>query len=113
MKGKVALFHPWTGASLPMYRDGLVWEQLMSYYKFPKLCTRCRASSKKIHWHSWAKKAQLEPWCRLEECTGVHHWPYMCAFNGEPTLTVRGLCKDAVMDTQYKFAEHIPGIHIP
>ena len=27
----------------------------------------------------------------------------------KPTFTVRGLCKDAVMDTQYKFSDHKPG----
>ena len=31
---------------------------------------------------------------------------YVCAFPAEPYFTVRGLCEDAVMDTQYKLASH-------
>ena len=34
---------------------------------------------------------------------------FICTFSSEPTFTVRGLCKNAVMDTRYKFAPHIPG----
>ena len=30
-------------------------------------------------------------------------------FPEEPTFNIRGLCKDSVMDTQYNFADHIPG----
>ena len=29
----------------------------------------------------------------------------ICMFSNEPTFKVRGLCKDSVMDTQYKFAD--------
>ena len=34
----------------------------------------------------------------------------MCVFQKNPTFNVRGLCKDAVMDTQYKLESHGPGI---
>ena len=30
-------------------------------------------------------------------------------FSKEPTFRIRGLCKEAVMDTQYKFADISPG----
>jgi hypothetical protein len=31
----------------------------------------------------------------------------ICVFKSEPIFTLRGICKDATMDTQYKFADHI------
>ena len=42
-------------------------------------------------------------------CTQVRGSSYTCLFLKEPTFNVRGLCKSAVMDTQYKLAEHKPG----
>ena len=35
--------------------------------------------------------------------------PFLCMFLTEPTFRLRGLCKNAVMDTQYKLSEHTPG----
>ena len=32
----------------------------------------------------------------------------ICVFDKDPSFNIRGLCKEAVMDTQYKFAEHAP-----
>ena len=32
----------------------------------------------------------------------------ICVFNKDPSFNLRGLCSEAVMDTQYKFAEHAP-----
>ena len=57
----------------------------------------------------WLERAGLNLWCRLEECAGIHRHPFICVFNSEPTFTVRGLCKEANMDTQYKFEDHRPG----
>ena len=42
-------------------------------------------------------------------CSMIRQDPYICIFKSEPTFRVRGLCKNAVMDTQYKLAEHRPG----
>ena len=33
----------------------------------------------------------------------------ICVFSNEPKFNIRGLCKDAVMDTQYKLGKHGPG----
>ena len=34
--------------------------------------------------------------------------PHGCQFDKEPTFKLRGLCKDALMDTQYELAEPEP-----
>ena len=45
----------------------------------------------------------------INTCTTLVRHPFICVFSTEPTFTVRGLCSDAVMDTQYKLADHKPG----
>ena len=57
-----------------------------------------------------------QPWrehkesiCPNMRCTVVLGMSFICMFSQEPTFSVRGLCKDAVMDSQYKLADHIPG----
>ena len=44
----------------------------------------------------------------LAPCDYKRNDYFACVFNDEPTFSVRGLCKDAVMDTEYKFYEHKP-----
>ena len=34
---------------------------------------------------------------------------YVCKFSKEPTFLVRGFCKEAKMDTEYKLENHRPG----
>ena len=46
--------------------------------------------------------------CMADTCSSLFRDFYICSFSTEPTFTVRGLCKDAVMDTQYKLDEHKP-----
>ena len=50
-----------------------------------------------------------DSFCFNQKCIYTHKRSYICVFPEEPTFTIRGLCKDAVMDTQYKFAVHFPG----
>ena len=51
-------------------------------------------------------RAHKDPICPNEKCTVTFERGFICMFPNEPAFTVRGLCKDAVMDTQYKFADH-------
>ena len=48
-------------------------------------------------------------WCHQQSCRSVRQNDGMvCAFNKEASFNIRGLCKEAVMDTQYKFADYTP-----
>ena len=103
-KGKIDLFHPWTGEALHDYRGDLIWPQTGTYYKYPQLCFLCFGQRKKPLEDFWNNRTKSI--CAQEQCTTLRFEPYICVFTDEPALTVRGLCKDAVMDTQYKFADH-------
>merc|ERR1719419_1922531 len=46
--------------------------------------------------------------CLLDPCNYKRFDYFACVFSDEPTFSVRGLCKDAVMDIEYKFADHKP-----
>lgn len=106
--GVLDLVHPFTGAKLIGYREGYLLPQMMTYYKSPKLCVSCFSSMKKPkQGRPW--RDHKEPLCLDEKCAAQRARSYTCVFPEEPTFTIRGLCKDAVMDTQYKFADHIPG----
>ena len=106
--GVLELVHPLTGGNLINHRRGFVWPQIMTYYKFPQLCISCLSSMKDPkEGQSW--RDHKEPFCPNEKCTVKFERGFICMFPNEPVFTVRGLCKDAVMDTQYKFADHIPG----
>ena len=52
----------------------------------------------------WKKSA----WCFYVSCSQIRLDAAVCRFNKQPTFTIRGLCKDALMDTQYKLAEVKP-----
>ena len=106
--GKVDLFHPWTGEPLPDYRGDLVYPASGTSYKYPQLCLFCLASRKKPIAGNF-RNDRLKPMCTARLCSSRDAIPLICIFSKKPTFTVRGLCKDAVMDTQYKFADHEPG----
>ena len=107
--GKLELFHPFTGAPLKEYREGYIWPQTMSYFMFPQQCITCTSSVKvpKIGGNPFHSSTQ--PFCFSEKCSVNPMRNYICMFTQEPSFTIRGLCKDAVMDTQYKLADHVPG----
>ena len=74
----------------------------------PQLCLLCMASRRKpMAGNVWNDR--LKPICTSGLCPQKLRHPYICIFSKKPTFTVRGLCKDAVMDTQYKFSDHKPG----
>ena len=106
--GKLDLVHPITGAPLIGYREGFVWPQTYTYYKFPQLCITCLSSLiEPKEGASW--KDHKDTFCMNDKCASPHKRSFICVFPEEPSFTIRGLCKDAVMDTQYKLADHVPG----
>ena len=106
--GKVRLFQPWTGEPLQDYRGDLVLPSTMTFYNYPQLCISCLGQRKKAtpgdFWND-----RIKSLCATFICPTLFRHPFICVFNTEPSFSVRGLCKDAVMDTQYKFADHEPG----
>ena len=46
--------------------------------------------------------------CAYNTCPGKRGTNFICTFPKQPLFNLRGLCKEAVMDTQYKFADHKP-----
>ena len=100
--------HPFKEVPLTGYKEGYVWPQTKTYYKSPQLCLACYSSMKEpkvgVDW-----KDHKDSFCLNAKCTTWYQWSYICMFPEEPTFNIRGLCKDSVMDTQYNFADHIPG----
>ena len=99
------LFHLWTGAPIVNYREGFVLQQSRTFYKLPQQCLSYASSMKKpgVSWHK-----RLDPIVTSNECSEPFGMTYVCSFTTQPSFSVRGLCKDSVMDTQYKFADHKP-----
>ena len=104
--GKLELFQSWTGEPLHQYRGDLVLPQTMSFYKYPQLCLFCLGPRKKPG-KGWDDR--IKTTCTADTCPTLAPSPFICVFSDEPSFSVRGLCKDAVMDTQYKFADHESG----
>ena len=100
--GQVEYYHSWTGARLDIHREGFVNPTGASTYKIQQDSLRCMSSLKKrgLSWNN-----RLDPLCvpLLKGRTYVSG-NFICLFEKEPSFKLRGLCKDAVMDTQYKFA---------
>ena len=48
------------------------------------------------------------PWCHYVSCYQERKVSVLCVFPHQPTFTIRGLCKSAVMDKEYKIAKHEP-----
>ena len=107
--GQLKYFHSLTGVELDIHREGFVLPQVDSTYKIQRQSLRCISSMKKRSLGA-AWDDRLDPICLplLGSSTSVRG-NFICLFDKEPTLKVRGLCKDAVMDSQYKFAEPNPG----
>ena len=68
-------------------------------------CSVCMSSLKDpIPGHLFFSRSG--PQCLHNSCPGTRASNFICVFPKQPLFNLRGLCKDAVMDTQYKFAEH-------
>ena len=98
-KDGMDLINTATGASLNItnFANMKVSPQLATYYKYPQICNGI--------WYTWDKNMAIHN----VFCSMIRQDAYICIFKSEPTFRVRGLCKNAVMDTQYKLAEHRPG----
>ena len=108
-KGIVELFHPVTRAPLQPYNPGEFYMAASSSYaKNTEKCILCNNSLKKRQVGSKSKD-RLNSVCGPAFCSQLRRNAFICVFDKEPTFTVRGLCKNAVMDTQYKLAEHREG----
>ena len=104
--GEATYFHPITGVKLnplkPLTRPDYSTNPI-----FRKQCMNCFDGLNKrfpdtLLW--WMDGA----WCCPTICSQANPSSVICQFDKEPTLTLRGLCKDALMDTQYKLAEPEP-----
>ena len=106
--GKLEYYQSWTGTQLKLHREGFVTPQVDSFYKLPQQSMLCVSSLKNRlvgnFWHD-----RMDPLCFPLLGSLMHTSSYICLFHKEPTFTVRGLCKDSVMDTQFKFADPDPG----
>ena len=74
-----------------------------------KQCITCNSSLRKpippLHfWRLyWNKPYCLQIFCEYKRTSACP-----CVFEREPSFNIRGLCRDAVMDTNYKLADHQP-----
>ena len=107
-KGKQDLIHSLTGKSLKRHREGYIYPQSATEYKYPQISLRCTHSIKKMtDTFSW--RTNLDPNCGSYARKAKSKDGYVCRFLKEPSFVVRGLCKEAQMDTQYKLEDHRPG----
>ena len=106
LNGESTYFHPITGVKLnpikPMMRPDYSTNPM-----FRKQCVRCfngmnNRDSSDFWW--WKKTT----WCLPTICSQLNVAGPICQFEKEPTFKLRGLCKDALMDTQYKLASPEP-----
>ena len=104
--GEFKLFNPWTWEPIYENRPGEMIVPMQSTDPaIIKQCVVCfNALNKPWVGHFWYDKTTN--WCHYVACTMRRNTPYFCIFEKEPTYTVRGLCKEAVMDTQFKLADH-------
>ena len=106
LNGESTYFHPITGVKLnpikPMMRPDFATNP-----RFRKQCVKCyNGPNNKNVSHSWWW--HNTPWCIPTICTQMNKGGPICQFEKVPTFKLRGLCKDALMDTQYKLAEPEP-----
>ena len=70
-------------------------------------CIVCFSGLKNpIPGHIWFYRKT--PLCSQGSCGSRRGNACICVFPEDPIFYIRGLCKEAVMDTKYKFADHTP-----
>ena len=109
-KGELDWRHPWTGEQMKSYRDGYIVPLAYTDPMFIKMCLQWFNSMKKRVKGNYLTDRR-EPLARIDKCSMANATPFVCLFSKQPTFRIRGLCKEAVMDTQYKLADHSPGSH--
>ena len=110
-RGEMVLYHPYTGAKLNPQKPMLMPYQATDL-RVRQNCINCQSGMNKPFPDSmwmWQKTA----WCFYVSCSQLRLDSAVCRFRKAPSFSIRGLCKDALMDTQYKLAEPKPmGIDI-
>ena len=102
--GYVDFYHPITGALIKPKIPMLVPVHHVLYSPL-KLCIVCFSPFEKpAKDHPWFHSSM--PMCHVETCTVTRACNFACVFDSSPTLSLRGLCKESVMDIQYKLADH-------
>ena len=101
--GVARYVHPITQETLSPLRPMLVPIHATDV-RVPRYCITCidtlNEPDKDSVW--WREK---DVYCINIVGLELKHNGVICQFSKEPTFRLRGLCKDALMDTQYKFAE--------
>ena len=104
--GETTYFHPITGVKINPIKS-MMRPDYATNPRFVKQCLRCfngmnNKDSSDFWW--WRKTT----WCLPTICSQLNVAGPICQFEKEPTFKLRGLCKDALMDTQYKLASPEP-----
>ena len=102
--GEIPLIHPLTKEPMKVYRKDIRWPQMDTTYSPKRHCSQCFNSLKYPQPGNFLND-RTEILCQQLPCLGKSQGHLICMFSKEPTFKVRGLCKDSVMDTQYKFAD--------
>ena len=109
--GRADFYDPVTGDHVKLYRDDLVWPQGATIYTPKTQCPIFYNSLKYPQPGNFLNDRTKMVGLQLP-CSNPLWAAFICMYPKEPTFKVRGLCKDSVMDTQYKFADHSPLPHI-
>ena len=102
--GEATYFHPISGVKLNPIKP-MMTPDYATNPRVIKICIRCNNG---YGWKSdfwWWNKM---PWYQPAICSQELAGGPICQFEKEPTFKLRGLCKDALMDTQYKLSEPEP-----
>ena len=98
--GYYTFYHPLTQAKMKPHKNFLNPAHATDSYPGQK-CIMCFTGM----WWNDGKSAGVG--CLHVSCYELHeNSACACLFPTEPTFNMRGLCKDAVMDTSYKLADH-------
>ena len=102
--GEIPLIHPLTKEPIKVFRKDILWPQKATTYTPMKHCPRCWNSLKYPQPGNFLND-RTKFLCEQLPCNNKEGAHIICMFSKEPRFKVRGLCKDSVMDTQYKFAD--------
>ena len=104
--GTLEFYHPITGVLLSPVA-AMMMPSHFTFYNTDKLCIYCHSPFEKpVKGHFWFFRNL--PRCLAELCPRTRNGNFACVFDRSPSLSVRGLCKESVMDIRYKLADHNP-----
>ena len=112
--GYYQFYHPVTEERIKPSK--LLFPMHNTFTKLVQICIVCFTSfgiytePPKPCFNMWS--CERGAWCHQQSCQSLRrHDGMICVFNKDPSFNIWGLCSEAVMDTQYKFAEHVPDIN--